>query len=231
MEKMNWKVVGLAMAVMALVAGSYLVGARWAAVIKHDPVYEKQIANEAIQRGNDKLALDLYSKLAKQGDTAATYRLGEMYHYGLGVKADAGKAVKWLTQAAAAGNTDASRQLGLLYLYGDITVQDFAKARKWLGEAADAGDITALRSLGEMNQHGLGGPADPVKAYAYYAAAVVRNDGNGTAMRDKLEQTLSADQQKQGQAAARQILARIPDIKVPQEKVTTTKTKPADKAS
>lgn len=231
MENRNWKMIGLAVAAILFVTGGYLAGAGWSAAIEHNPGYERQIANKAVQQGNDKLALDLYSRLAEKGDFAAAYRLGDMYQYGVGVNADASKAVKWLTKAAAAGNVNASRQLGLLYLDGEITVQDFAKARKWLRRAADAGDVAALRSLGDMNQHGLGKPADPVKAYGYYAAAVVRDRGNGSVMRDKLEQMLTADQQNQGQEEARQILARIHTGKAPTENMAASDGRPGGKKS
>ncbi len=215
MDNMDWKTVTILVAATVLAVSGYVAGAGFVTTAEHNPQRERARADNAARNGNDQLAFGLYTSLAKQGDASAEYRLGDMYQYGIGTNANPRHAIAWLTKAAKAGNLNASRQLGLLYLDGNVAVQDFAKARKWLTTAAGAGDMTALRSLGDMNDHGLGGPADPVAAYADYAAAVIRGNGSGAVMRDRLEKTLTADQQKRGQEKARQILAQSGGVSSP----------------
>lgn len=197
------------------VAGLFVLAAvfaagRYAAIrYAQDPAHMEAIAEHDYKLGDVKDAFPLFKSLAEKGDKTAAYYLGEMYQFGDGTKADGEKAVKWLGIAAKAGNAAAQRQLGLAYLDGVVTIQDFAEARKWLQAAADQGDPTALRSLGDMNHNGLGAPADPVAAYAYYSAASLRGNGYGSTMRDKVAASLDAAQQQDGQKKAREILARI----------------------
>ena len=151
-------------------------------------------------------ARPLFERLAEHGDATAAYFLGAMYQYGDGVERDAGKAVKWLSQAAEAGNIRGARQLGLLYLAGRDQVQDLAAARHWLRQAAAGGDAEAMRHLGDMNAVGLGAAPDPVAAYADYAAAATLGDPVAARRRDDQAGRLSAAQQTDGEQQARQLV-------------------------
>lgn len=58
-------------------------------------------------------ALPLYQRLAESGNAEAQFRLGEMYWFGDGTRADLGKAASWFERAAA-GNADAAASLASL---------------------------------------------------------------------------------------------------------------------
>lgn len=57
-------------------------------------------------------------RAAKQGESVAQFRLGEMYRDGNGVAEDLEEAVNWLNKAASQGHKDAQRSLSKLYAKG-----------------------------------------------------------------------------------------------------------------
>jgi TPR repeat protein len=190
--------VGLVMLIALAFTAGRLTDGHFAA----NPKHEEAVAIQAYRKGDTNDALPLFQRLAKQGDPTAAYYLGEMYQYGDGTTRDGAQAVKWFTQSAKAGHVPAARQLGLIYLNGTDQVQDLAAARTWLDQAAHHQDPMALRHLGDMNAHGLGAPADPVAAYADYAAAAVLGNTYAGNLRDELATRLSAEQQAAGQKQA-----------------------------
>ena len=61
----------------------------------------------------EKEKFDLYLKLAKLGDTHASYVVGFLYTNGVGVKQDFKKAYSWLDKSAKLGDKDSIAYLGL----------------------------------------------------------------------------------------------------------------------
>ncbi|WP_230970432.1 tetratricopeptide repeat protein [Nitrogeniibacter aestuarii] len=172
------------------------------------PAREEAIAIHEFQNGQGREAAPLFKQLATKDDSTAEYYLGEMYRLGDGVPRSGPEAVKWLTRAAEAGNTEAARQLGLLYLNGDDAVQDLSKARHWFNQAALHQDAIALRHLGTMNAQGLAGPADPILAYADYAAAAYEGDSVAVDLRDRQALSLTAEEQAHAESLARTLTKR-----------------------
>lgn len=173
-----------------------------------DPARAEAIAIQAFRNGQMREAVPLFKQLAAKHDPTAEYYLGEMYRLGDGVPRSGPEAVKWLTRAADAGHTEAARQLGLLYLNGDDAVQDLAKARHWFNQAALHQDAIALRHLGTMNAQGLAGPADPILAYADYAAAAYEGDSVAVDLRDRQALSLTAEEQAHAESLARTLTQR-----------------------
>jgi len=202
--------------VVALVVITAAVGLAVGTKLIHHTETPARLERVAINefRHNDLAqAFSIFYKLASEGNSDATFYLGQMYQYGDGVPRNGAKAVKWLSLAAKSGNKLAARQLGLLYLDGTDQVQNLAKAREWFGVAAKEGDEFSLRSLGDMNANGLGGPADPVKAYAYYAAAATRGSGYSAILVDRIAKRLDPHQQSEGEKEAEKIIAAIRQAK------------------
>jgi TPR repeat protein len=71
-------------------------------------------ANRLLQAKAYDKALPLYQRLADAGNPEAQFRLGEMYWFGDGTKADMAKARQWFEKSAAAGNADAAASLASL---------------------------------------------------------------------------------------------------------------------
>ena len=53
--------------------------------------------------------------MAENGNAAAQYNLGVMYHEGKGMPQDYAKAVRWFRDAANQGNAYAQHNLGVMY--------------------------------------------------------------------------------------------------------------------
>ena len=72
-----------------------------------------------------------YEKAAAQGYAEAQYKLGQLYHFALGVPQNYAEATKWYEKAAAQGDADAQFSLGLMYATGDGVSQDDVRAYLW----------------------------------------------------------------------------------------------------
>jgi uncharacterized protein len=86
---------------------------------------EARIAKDATR------AYRLYSAAAGHGHPGAQYGLGLMYLRGLGVRPNAGQALKWMMFAARKRFAPAEAMLGDLYWDGSVVARDRAQAIKW----------------------------------------------------------------------------------------------------
>ena len=116
-------------------------------------------------------AIEWYGKAAANGHATAQYSLGEMYHYGRGVKQDYVKARKWYEKAAENGDTMAQYGLGELYESGLGTKQDYTKAIEWYEKAAANGSVIAQGYLGSIYQYGRGVEQNYDRAMELYKKA------------------------------------------------------------
>ena len=105
---------------------------------------------------NYQAAFSLFKELAEQGDAAAQFNLGVMYHEAQGVSQDYSQAVKWHQKAAEQGIAQAQLNLGIMYYQGQGVSQDYYQAVKWYQKAAEQGHSTAQYVLGLMYGKGLG---------------------------------------------------------------------------
>lgn len=94
-------------------------------------------------------------------------------------------------------------------LSANKTPQDFGKARMWMTKAAMAGDSEAERDLGQIFALGMGVPADPVMAYAWYENAALRGDGFAERLRDDVMTHMSPAEVSKGEQEAKTLSAQI----------------------
>jgi uncharacterized protein len=87
----------------------------------------------------------LFHLLADQGNASAQFRLGKMYHDGIGVPKNDAEAVRWYRLAADQGNASAQFLLGHMYLKGMGVPQDYVIAEMWFNLAAVGGDEEAIK--------------------------------------------------------------------------------------
>ena len=109
-------------------------------------------------------------KLARKGNAENQYQVALCYYYGLGVDADADKALYWLKQATAQQHTKAMFQLAEFYNHHD-KYYDPALAMEWYKKAAEKGHVKAQLRLAEMYVKGEGVPQDYVEAYKWFYLA------------------------------------------------------------
>lgn len=170
-----------------------------------DPKVKLAVAHEALVEGDDAAAVKLYGSLADAGNARAQYQLGDMYEFGYGVPKDPKEAISWFRKAADQGLGVAQARLGEIYFAGSEAVQNFKAARQWLQKASDQRIAVAERRLGQMEEQGLGGPKNPIRAYALYEQAILDGDGYAQRLRNDLVKRLSPDQVTEAQALAKKM--------------------------
>ena len=84
---------------------------------------------DAFNEGDYTTALNTFRPLAEQGDAQAQFKLGVMYHQGLGVEQDYGEAIRWYRQATDQGLASAQSNLGGMYRHG-LGVSGFGAASR-----------------------------------------------------------------------------------------------------
>ena len=150
-------------------------------------------AELAVENDNFAQAYALWQGLAEKGDANSQYRLGELYHYGLGVDADIKTAIGWYTLAAEQGHVDAQNNLGIIYDEGHSVESDYRTAIKWYTMAAEQGDPGAQFNLGAIY---LEEPnvEDPVRAYMWWGiSAYLGNDLAGSQLEFAAEKMTDAE--------------------------------------
>jgi len=114
----------------------------------------------AYHDGQYKLALQLLTPLAVQGQAEAQTIIGQMYHFGNGVTEDDTKAFELFLAAAEQGNADAQYQLAGMYIYGfvkNVPALDLdQEAARWYIAAAVQNHAAAQYSLGLLLIAGTG---------------------------------------------------------------------------
>jgi hypothetical protein len=150
-------------------------------------------AERAFQNGDDRTAVNLFSKLATHNNPNAEYWLGHMYEIGLGIPRDAKKAI----------------DLGDIYLSGDQVPPDFGQAKYYLDRAAYHGDPRSAMLLGQMYRVGLGIPKDLKQAYAWSEVASLEGSEFAKREGDDSLRDLSVGDQDAAVAQAKDILKEI----------------------
>lgn len=155
-------------------------------------------------------AVRWYQRSAAKGFAQAQYRLGTLYERGLGVGKDLERAKVWYQRAAEGGNVKSMHNLAVLIAGGERP--NYAGALPWFLKAAEHGLADSQFNLGVLMENGLGGAADRIGAYKWYALAARSGDGDATQRRDALASALSADElaSADGMIAAFQALHATP---------------------
>lgn len=89
-------------------------------------------------------------KAADQGIAAAQTRLGTIYHEGLGVDRDPGRAAFWFLQAARQGHPGAQMMIGGFCHLGIGIQADRIEAVRWLSRSSLQGNPLARAYLGRV---------------------------------------------------------------------------------
>ena len=131
-------------------------------------------AKASLNAGDYRSAIQLFERLAKQGDVSAQYNLGSIHSRGFGTPKNFKVAAAWLQKAAEQGHSEAQFDLGTLYRRGEGVQKDAQLAMKWWRKSADAGDSFAQSGLGDLYLAGEGVNRDLVQAYKWKMLAEPR---------------------------------------------------------
>lgn len=103
-----------------------------------------------------KNALICYQKAVFRRCPYASYRLGWLYHEGLGVEQDSVKAWDYYQKAFAMQYPDAMTDVGVFYRDGVMVEKDYTKALECLNKAVAKGNVRAMYELSQMYLRGQG---------------------------------------------------------------------------
>ena len=144
-----------------------------------DAAQKKQQAYSLMQsktKDGYKKALDIFTKLAKDGDGEAQYQTGMFYFDGLGVSKDMDKANKWFQKSGDAGYPAGQFMVGEKYYFS----KKFTDAFNWYKKAADQGYEAAQLDTGYMLTQGVGVDVNKLEGLEWYKKAAAQ--GNASAM-------------------------------------------------
>jgi len=205
-----WRLVFVA--AVSLLVAFFVIALQWRGTGEFsasDQRHSLQQAREYLQHGDDAIAVQLLSNLAKKNNPNAQYWLGHMTELGLGTKRNLRAAIGLYKQAAGKKVVAAELRLGELYLHGNLVWPDSSKAKAYLERAAYQGEPRAAMLIGEMYRAGTGTPPDLVKAYAWWEVATIEGNTFAKRERDAALHALDVKGQKAAVARAKDILADI----------------------
>ena len=116
-------------------------------------------------------AFALLKSAADDGYLPAQTQLGVLFQQGLGIPADAAKAVRCWVWASKKGNADASYRLGMAARHGVGIRQDQREAARYLSKAAADRHTNAELELGRAYYHGWGVRQDLAECFYWYRRA------------------------------------------------------------
>jgi uncharacterized protein len=124
-------------------------------------------ARELLDRERFSEAFEIYSELAKSGDSRCQVFLGWMYQRGVGTRQDIAKALECYSNAATLGSKE-----GAFYLGRHLIDQcQYAEGKLWLEKSAAQEYGPALWRLGKIYLEGLGDGVDFKKGLEYIKRA------------------------------------------------------------
>jgi TPR repeat protein len=107
-------------------------------------------ATDDYARGELESAWFRFWALAREGNAAAQFNLGQLYRQGHGIPPDLEQARHWYEAAAAQGYAYAQYNLGIMYEFGRGTEGSTAEARRWYRRAAAQNLPEAQRALSRL---------------------------------------------------------------------------------
>lgn len=123
-------------------------------------------------------AAHYYELAASKGNSAAAYKLGEMFENGAGVGKDYDAALKWYRAAADAGDRYGQVRVGWFHQKGLGTPQDIQQALLWYQRSAQQDNEWAYHMLAFLYADGEGVDRDTVLARRYFEMSLPRTHDN-----------------------------------------------------
>lgn len=150
---------------------------------------------------------DLMCKAAEKGLASAQFNCAAALTDGKGVEKDTTRAADLLQKASDQGHIASTNVLAMAYRDGAGVPVDAAKSLALFENTAQQGNSMGLFEVAKALDADPAG--DKVKAYAYANIAAAGQHPDAPALRDRLEAVLTAAQVTEGQASARDFIARL----------------------
>lgn len=139
-------------------------------------IYAKGIGTES----SASLAIQYFTKAAKNESSMAYYNLGKVYES----QEKFPIAIDWYNKAIAMDNSNAMNNLADLYLQGNGLVQNIHQAELLYIQAAELGNATAMRNLGFLYFKGVNVKQDMEKSYFWFNLAAAKSYPEADIYRD-----------------------------------------------
>lgn len=151
--------------------------AQTAQTVQTGQTYEDGL--RAHKSGAVERAVEIWQKLADEGDVVSQHSLGRLYANGEGpIKRDYTAAARLFRQSAAQGYPQAQNDLAVLYALGRGVPKDPERAAKLWAESAQAGVPMAQYNLGLIYFQGRGVEKDPEVAAKWISRAAATGLAN-----------------------------------------------------
>ena len=139
-------------------------------------MYAKGIGTDV----NTHLAIQYFTKAAKNESSMAYYNLGKVYES----QNKFTTATNWYNKAIEMNNSNAMNNLADLYLQGKGLVQNTNQAELLYVQAAELGNATSMRNLGFLYFKGIEVKQDMEKAYFWFNLAAAKAYSEADTYRD-----------------------------------------------
>jgi TPR repeat protein len=161
--------------------------------------------DNAYDHGDFAGAMVEWQQVAQAGDATASYRIGQLYRRGEGLRyRDFEKAVYWYQRAAGRGHVPAQYEVARLQFEGLVVPRDIDEMMYWLWRAALSGHSASQVMLGAVYEYGEPGvAANYTEALKWYLVAAKSGAPDLQARALKLADRVSAKMTKQQIDAAR----------------------------
>ena len=150
--------------------------------------------DNAYRRGDYAGAMVEWQQVAQAGDATASYRIGQLYRQGKGLRyRDFEKAVYWYQRAAGRGYVPAQYEVARLQFEGLMVPRDIDEMMYWLWRAALCGHADSQVMLGCEYEYGEPGvAANYMEALKWYLVAAKAGPPELQARALKLAERVSA---------------------------------------
>ena len=133
-----------------------------------------ELGKEAEKIGDNKKAIEFYTKSAKLNHTKAMNRLADAYFDGDIVGKNYKTAFNWCEKSADFGDIEGIINLATMYNRGQGVTEDKRKALELYKKAAELGNDTAMQKLGDI--YGFADPPNSKEAMKWYQKAIDSNN-------------------------------------------------------
>ncbi len=155
-------------------------------------------------------ALLWFTESAHHNVANAQYNLGVLYHQGLGVKQDIGKAISLYRVAASNNHPEAQYNLGIAHMEGVGADYNPQIAAYYFEKASAGGVVEAAYNLGLIQENGLLGESQPDEAVFWYKLAADHGNKQAGQALDQMSKQLGMKSEDVERIYAR-ISAERPD--------------------
>jgi TPR repeat protein len=161
--------------------------------------------DNAYRRGDFAGAMVEWQQVAQAGDATASYRIGQLYRQGEGLRyRDFEKAVYWYQRAASRGHVPAQYEVARLQFESLVVPRGIDEMMFWLWRAALSGHAESQVMLGAVYEYGEPSvAANYTEALKWYLIAAKSGTPKLQARARKLADRVSARMTKQQIDAAR----------------------------